>query len=216
MAARTLYTYFRSSASYRARIALNLKGLEAEHRFISLPKGEQFAADYVALNPQQQVPTLIEPDGTTLVQSPAILEYLEEVYPDPPLLPADPKARARVRALAMIVGCDIHPINNLRVLKYLRGPLAQPEDRVTAWIHNWIRLGFDAFEAMIAGHPATGAFCHGDAPGLADIYLAPQIYNAERFNYPVSNHRTIVRVHASAMRHEAFARAHPDVQPDAA
>lgn len=216
MATRTLYTFFRSSAAYRARIALNLKGVSCEQVFISLPGGDQFADDYVALNPQRQVPTLVEEDGAVLIQSPAILEYLEEAYPEPPLLPAAPVARARVRAISAAMGCDIHPLNNLRVLKYLRGPLAQDEDGVTAWIHNWTRLGLEAIETMLASSEETGNFCHGDAPTLADVYLAPQIYHAQRFDFPLDEFPTIGRVHANAMELPAFHDAYPDRQPDAA
>ena len=215
MANRTLYGYYRSSASYRMRIALNLKGLAYEQVFVHLRKGEQFGPDYAKLNPQQLVPTLVDEDGAVLIQSPAMLEYLEETHPEPPLLPVDPVGRARVRAIAMAIGCDIHPLNNLRALKYLREQLEQPEDRVKGWIHNWIRLGFDAIETMLAGDGATGAFCHGETPTLADIYLAPQVYNAERFDYPVGDHPTIARLHESAARLDAFADANPERQPDA-
>ncbi|HUT50256.1 MAG TPA: maleylacetoacetate isomerase [Alphaproteobacteria bacterium] len=215
MGSRTLYTFFRSSAAYRARIALNLKGLSYERISVSLPGGAQFAADYQALNPQQQVPTLVEEDGTVLIQSPAILEYLEEVYPDPPLLPEGAVARARVRAIAMAMGCDIHPLNNLRVLKYLRGPLAQDEDGVNAWIQNWTELGLGAVETMLALSEETGDFCHGDAPTFADVYLAPQIYHAQRFNCPLDAYPTIGRVHANALKLRPFLDAFPDTQPDA-
>ena len=215
MTTRKLYTFFRSSAAYRARIALNLKGVASEHVSVSLPGGDQFADDYVALNPQQQVPTLVEEDGSVLIQSPAILEFLEEVYPDPPLLPSEPVARARVRAISAAMGCDIHPLNNLRVLKYLRGPLGQDEDGVNSWIHHWTRLGLGAIEAMLASSEETGAFCHGDSPTLADVYLAPQIYHANRFNCPIDDYPTVGRVHAKAMELAAFSDAFPDTQPDA-
>ncbi|MEJ2120201.1 MAG: maleylacetoacetate isomerase [Alphaproteobacteria bacterium] len=216
MATRTLYTFFRSSAAYRARIALNLKGVSCEQVFVSLPGGDQFKDEYVALNPQQQVPTLVEEDGAVLIQSPAILEYLEEAYPEPPLLPKDPVARGRVRAISAAMACDIHPLNNLRVLKYLRGPLGQDEDGVNAWIHNWTRLGLGAIETMLAKSEETGTFCHGDSPTLADVYLAPQIYHANRFNCPIDGYPTIGRVHANAMDLAAFRDAYPDTQPDAA
>ena len=215
MGTREFYGYYRSSASYRLRIALNLKGLSANEHYIHLRDGAQFADDYVKLNPQQQVPTIIEEDGSVLVQSPAILEYLEETHPEPPLLPEGAVARARVRAISMAIGCDIHPINNLRVLKYLRQQLGQDEAGVKAWIHNWVRLGFDGVEAMLAGNSDTGSLCHGDTPTHADIYLAPQVYNAERFDYPVGDHPTIARVYANAMELDAFKAAYPDTQPDA-
>ena len=215
MSKRILYGYYRSSASYRIRIALNLKGLDYDDVFVHLRKGEQFAPDYIALNPQQHVPTLVGEEASPLIQSPAILEYLEEVYPQPPLLPRDPAGRARVRAIAMAIGCDIHPINNLRILQYLRKELATPEEAVREWIHNWIRLGFEAVETLLSGSDQTGAFCHGNGPTHADIYLAPQVYNAERFDYPVGNHPTIARVYAGAVESEAFKRAYPDRQPDA-
>ena len=214
MGARTLYGYYRSSAAYRLRIALNLKGLERDDIYIHLRKGEQFAPDYVKLNPQQQLPTMIEPNGAVLIQSPAILEYLEEVYPTPPLLPGDPAGRARVRAISMAIGCDVHPVNNLRILKYLREQLGQPEDAVKAWIHNWIELGFNGVEAVLRDGRA-GAYCHGDQPTLADVYLAPQVYNAERFAYPMERHPEIVRVYGQAQTLDAFANAYPDTQPDA-
>jgi maleylacetoacetate isomerase len=216
MGTRTLYGFHRSSAAYRARIALNLKGLDYEQHIISLPDGAQFADDYAALNPQRQVPTLIDEDGSVLIQSPAILEYLEEIYPDPALLPRGAVARARVRAISMAMGCDIHPLNNLRVLKYLRGSLAQDEDGVRVWIHNWTRLGLEGIETMLATGEETGDFAHGDAPTLADVYLAPQIYHAQRFDCPLDDYPTIGRVYANAAELAAFSDAYPDVQPDAA
>lgn len=214
MGARTLYGYYRSSAAYRMRIALNLKGLDREDVFVHLRKGEQFDAEYVKLNPQQQVPTLVEPDGDVLIQSPAMLEYLEEVYPTPALLPSDPIGRARVRAISMAIGCDVHPVNNLRILKYLRERLNQSEDEIKSWIYNWIELGLNGVEAVLADG-RSGTYCHGDAPTLADIYLAPQVYNAERFDYPMERHPEIVRVYQNARKLDAFADAYPDAQPDA-
>ncbi|HEX7006216.1 MAG TPA: maleylacetoacetate isomerase [Alphaproteobacteria bacterium] len=214
MAERILYTYYRSSASYRTRIALNLKGLAYEPKFIHLRKGEQFGADYVKLNPQQQVPTLID-EGRVLIQSPAILEYLEEAYPTTPLLPRDIGGRARVRAIAAAIGCDIHPINNLRVLVYLKRELKLEQPTVDDWVRNWIRLGFTAIETLLAESGNTGTYCHGDHPTLADVYLAPQVYNAERFNYPVADHPTLKRVYDNAMKLDAFKRAYPENQPDA-
>jgi maleylpyruvate isomerase len=209
-----LYGFARSSASFRVRIALNLKGLAYEQRSVHLRKGDQFGADYAKLNPQQQVPTLVTERGETLVQSPAILEWLEEAYPYPPLLPKDPSGRARVRALAALVGCDIHPIDNLRVLKYLQQVLQVTEGQFEDWFNHWIRLGFTGLERMLAESPATGRFCHGDAPGLADCYLVPQMFNAGRFKLDLAPFPTIRRIHAECMKHPAFDRAQWKNQPD--
>ena len=208
-----LYGYFRSSASYRLRIALNLKGIAYENVFIHLRKGEQFGADYVKLNPQAQLPSL-EDGGRLLVQSPAILEYLEEAYPEVPLLPKDAAERARVRALAMVHGCDIHPIGNLRVLKYLADPMGLGQDKVEEWFNHWIALGFQGLEAMLGDDPGTGAFCHGDSPTLADVYLAPQVFNSKRFNLPLEPYPTLVRIYETCMAMEAFDKASPPKQPD--
>jgi len=209
-----LYGYYRSSASFRVRIALNLKGIAYEDRFIHLRRGEQYAADYRTLNPQAQLPTLVDGE-TVVIQSPAILEYLEETRPEPPLLPADPVERARVRALSMAVGCDIHPIDNLRVLNYLLNDLEIGDERVQRWYNHWIELGFTGIEAMLAGSPRTGRFCHGDRPTLADVYLVPQVINAQRFAYPLDRHPSIMRVFEACMELDAFDRAQPAKQPDA-
>lgn len=209
-----LYGFFRSSASFRVRIALNLKGIPYENEFVHLRKGEQFAGGYVALNPQAQVPTLVDGD-TVLVQSPAIIEYLDEVRPEPPLLPRDPAERARVRAIAMAPGCDIHPVNNARVLKYLLDDLKVGEEAMRGWYNHWIGVGFNGIEGMLAGHPKTGKFCHGGSPTLADIFLVPQVVNARRFGYALAAHPTIERIFESCMAIDAFARAQPDRQPDA-
>jgi maleylacetoacetate isomerase len=208
------YGYFRSSASFRLRIALNLKGLAYEFKSIHLRKGDQFQSAYTKFNPQEQVPTLITDKGDVLVQSPAILEYLEEVYPAPPLLPKDPIERARVRALAMVVGCDIHPIDNLRVLTYLQKSLQVSEGQFEDWFNHWIALGFRGLEAMLAGHPKTGKFCHGDAPGLADVYLVPQVFNSFRFKLPLAPYPTIQRIFDNCMKLPAFDAAQPKNQPD--
>ncbi len=210
-----LYGYYRSSSSYRLRIALNLKGLAPEQSFIHLRKGDQFGEDYVKLNPQQQVPTLITDGGDALVQSPAILEWLEETYPEPPLLPADPIDRQRVRAIAAAVGCDIHPLGNLRVLKYVRDEFGQDEAGSFAWARHWVELGFTGIEAMLAGDGRTGRFCHGDAPTMADVYLVPQVFNSARFGVDMGKFPTIARIHAACNEVEAFAKAAPGVQPDA-
>ncbi len=209
-----LYGYFRSSASFRMRIALNLKGIPYEMRFIHLRKGDQFGAAYAKLNPQEQVPTLINDRGDVLVQSPAILEYLEETHPLPPLLPKDPIERARVRALAMILGADVHPIDNLRVLTYLQKVIQVSEGQFEDWYNHWIALGFKGYEAMLAGHPKTGEFSHGDGPGLADIYLVPQVVNARRFKLPLDPYPNIRRIFDNCMKHEAFDKAQPSKQPD--
>jgi maleylpyruvate isomerase len=207
-----LFGYFRSSAAYRVRIALNLKGIEAEHAFVHLRKGEQSAPDYAALNPQHLVPTLVDGDAV-LTQSLAIIEYLDETHPEPPLLPADPVGRARVRALAQAIACDLHPINNLRVLKYLVGPMGLPEEKKNEWYRHWIAVGLGAVERMLSA--GAGRFCHGDAPGLADVCLVPQVFNAERFDCDLSAFPTVTRIAATCRALPAFAAAEPERQPDA-
>ncbi len=211
----TLHGYYRSSAAYRVRIALNLKGLDHRKTFIHLRNGNQFSAAYAELNPQQQVPTLETDSGDMLVQSSAIIEWLEETWPEPPLLPADALGRQRVRALAAVPGCDIHPIGNLRVLKYLQKELAQGPDAVAAWARHWIELGFAGLERMLVEHPATGRFCHGDAPTMADLFLVPQAFNAERFNADMDKFPTVARISAACNDLEAFAAAAPGNQDDA-
>ena len=211
----TLHGYYRSSAAYRVRIALNLKGLAYEKTFIHLRDGVQFSDDYARLNPQQQVPTLTTDDGHNLVQSPAILEWLEEVYPEPALLPSDPVDRQRVRALAAVAGCDIHPIGNLRVLKYLQSDLDQDADGAAAWSRHWIGLGFTALERMLSEHSATGTFSHGEAPTLADLYLVPQAFNAARFDVDMDRFPTIQRIDAACNTLAAFIDAAPGNQEDA-
>lgn len=209
-----LYTYFRSSSAYRVRIALALKNVAYEPRYVHLRDGKQFSPDYVALNPQAQVPTLMTDDGQTMVQSPAILEWIEEAYPDPSLLPADPIARQRVRALSALVGCDIHPIDNLRVLQYVRKELNADDDGVADWFNHWIRLGFAGLEPMLANSPETGLFCHGDQPTMADIYLVPQVFNAGRFGLALDDFPTIQRIYAQCMTLDAFQVASPPRQGD--
>ena len=208
-----LYGYFRSSAAFRVRIALNLKKLDYEHAPIHLRRNDQTAADYLAVNPQGLVPALVD-GGRTLTQSLAIIEYLDETYPDPPLLPRSAADRARVRALAEIVACDIHPINNLRVLRYLTRSLGHDETAIAVWYNHWIDAGFQAFEKLLAEDPRTGGFCHGDAPSLADVALVPQVVNAERYRLDLTPYPTIIRIFKNCIRLEPFAAAHPDRQPD--
>lgn len=211
-----LYDYFRSSASFRVRIGLNLKGLSSERHFVHLTKGggQQFAADFTQMNPQQLVPVLV--DGRDAIsQSLAILEYLDETRPEPPFLPKAPADRARVRALALAIACDLHPLNNLRVLFYLRDHMGQPEEARNAWYRHWVAKGLAAFESSLADDARTGAYCHGDAPGLADICLVPQIFNAKRFDCPLGDYPTVMRIFATCMTHPAFAAADPAKQPDA-
>ena len=209
-----LYGYFRSSAAFRVRIALNLKGLAYDAAFVHLRRNDQTRPDYLSVNPQGLVPAL-EDDGRVLIQSLAIIEYLDETHPDPPLLPQNAADRARVRALADIVACDIHPINNLRVLRYLIAR-ARPQTKATspAGTTTGSPPAFTALEPLLADDPRTGAFCHGDRPGLADIVLVPQIVNAERYQLDMAPYPTISRIHQSCMQLSAFKDAHPASQPD--
>lgn len=209
-----LYGYFRSSAAFRVRVALNLKKLSYETVAINLPKGDQFAAGYKTVNPQARVPTLVVGDDV-LFQSMAIIEYLDEKYAAPPFLPKDTASRARVRGLANIIACDTHPLNNLAVLKYLKSELGVAKEAEARWYCHWIALGFQAFEANLIASKATGRFCHGDRPGLADICLVPQVFNARRYSCDLAPYPTLMRVFENCMKHEAFDRAQPDKQPDA-
>lgn len=206
-----LYTYFRSSAAYRVRIALNLKGVAYEAVPVDLLAQEQRGEEYAAVNPQRRVPAL-ETGDAVLVQSPAILEYLDEVYPEPPLLPMGATARARVRAVAAIVACDIHPLNNSGTLGYLRTTLGHDKAEVDAWYAHWIREGFDAIEALIA----PGPYAFGSRVGLADVHLVPQVFNARRFNVPLDAYPKILAVDAACAALSAFREAAPANQPDAA
>ncbi len=210
-----LIGYFRSSAAFRVRIALELKGIKVDHSFIHLRKGEQRAPDYVAINPQKLVPALVLDTGEVMTQSMAILEYLEETHPQPPLLPRDPIGRARVRSLALIPTADIHPIQNLRVMAYLREKYEQSEEGTFAWSRHWIETGFDAYEASIATDKRTGAFSHGDQPTMADLCLVPQVFNAARFKVDMGRYPTIKRIFDTCMKHPAFDAAQPSKQPDA-
>lgn len=211
-----LYTYFRSSAAYRVRIALNLKGLAYEAVPVHLLRGggEQLQPAYRKVNPAAMLPSLQEDSGATLTQSVAIIEYLDEAYPETPLLPRDPLGRARVRALALTIACDIHPLGNLRVLKYLVHELKVGDDAKAAWSRHWISEGFTALESMLAASPDTGRFCHGDTPGLADCCLVPQVFNAVRFEVDMARFPTIARIHAACSALDAFSAAHPSKQPD--
>ena len=208
-----LYGYFRSSAAFRVRIALNLKKLDYDTAAIHLPRGDQAQPGFLGVNPQGLVPAL-EADGHTLIQSLAIIEYLDETHPLPPLLPRDAAGRARVRALAAIVACDIHPLNNLRVLRYLQDPLGHDQGAIGTWYNHWLDTGFRAIEPLLAGDSRTGAFCHGEQPGLADIALVPQVINAGRYRLDLAPYPTIRRIFESCMQLDAFAAAHPERQPD--
>lgn len=208
-----LYTYFRSSAAFRVRIALNLKGLAYEPAFVHLAKGEHRASAYSAVNPQALLPTL-EDGVRRLTQSLAILEYLEETHPAPSLLPKDPFERARVRSLAMLVACEIHPVNNLRVLQHLKRALGQSEEQVNAWYRHWIGDGLAKLEADLA-RPGTGIYCHENLPTIADCCLVPQVVNAQRYQCDTSPYPTVMRVFAACMKLDAFDLAQPVKQSDA-
>ena len=207
------YGYFRSSAAYRLRIALNIKGLAPDLIPIHLTKdgGKQHSAEYRAVNPQRRVPTLVLDSGETLIQSPAIIEYLEEVYPKPALLPSDPVARAKIRAFAAVIGCDIHPLNNLAPLQYLKREMKQEQPAIDAWYHHWIIEGFTALETMVG----SGPYCFGSEVTLADVYLVPQMANARRLKTPLDKFPTLVAVDAALLKLPAFDKARPENQPDA-
>ena len=212
-----LYGYWRSTAAWRVRIALNLKGIDWESVPVHLVRdgGEQRRPEYLRLNPQGLVPAL-ECDGKLLTQSLTIIEYLEETHPAPPLLPGDPAGRARVRSLAQLIACEIHPLNNLRVLQYLEHRLRLDEAQRTGWYQHWVCEGLRALEMRLAAEPETGRYCHGEAPGLADCCLVPQLYNARRFGCELESFSTLLAVEAACMELEAFRRAAADAQPDAA
>jgi len=210
-----LYTFFRSSAAFRVRIALNLKGLAYEAQPVSLPKGDHRRPEYARVNPQALVPMLELDDGTRLNQSLAIIEFLDEKYLQPPLVPKDALGRARVRSLALLIACEIHPLNNLRTLNYLRKDLGLLEEQVHAWYRHWIAEGLVKLEAELAQPPGTGRFCHGDAPTMADCCLVPQIFNAKRYQSDLAPYPTAMSVFEQCMKLEAFDRAQPSKQPDA-
>jgi maleylacetoacetate isomerase len=209
-----LHGYFRSSASFRVRIALNIKDIAYDQITYQLRRGEHRAPEYLRLNPQGLVPTLQIGD-LFLTESLAIIEYLDEVFPQPSLLPSSPAERARVRALAQLIACDIHPVNNLRVLQYLRDPLGQSEERVRTWYNKWISDGFAALEARLSLERHSGTFLHGDTPTIADVALIPQVTNAANYQLDMSPYPTIERVFTAAMSLTAFAAAEPSNQPDA-
>ena len=211
-----LYSYWRSSAAYRVRIGLNLKRLDYALVPVHLVRdgGQQHAPDYAALNPQQLVPALRDGERV-LTQSLAILEYIEETRPQPPLLPVDAAGRARVRALAQLVACDIHPLNNLRVLQFFDRQWNVPQPERDEWVKHWIGEGFAAAEAMVAEHPSTGSFCEGNTPTMADCCLVPQVYNARRFGVDMARFPTLHRIEAACLELPAFDAARPERQPDA-
>jgi len=208
-----LYSYFRSSAAYRVRIALNLKGIAYETAPVHLVKdgGHNYRPEYRAVNPQMRVPALVTTGGDVLIQSPAIIEYLDETHPDPPLLPKDPLARAHARALADIVACDIHPLNNIGPLRYLKREMHQEQTAIDAWYHHWVTAGFEALEALM--HPRP--YACGDAVTVADVFLVPQVYNARRLKVPLERFPKIVAADAACLALPAFDRARPENQPDA-
>jgi maleylacetoacetate isomerase len=210
-----LYDYFRSSAAYRVRIALNLKGLAPEREFVPLRKNVQRSHDYLSVNPQGLVPALLTDEGDTLTQSLAIIEWLDETHPAPPLLPGSASARARVRSLALAVACEIHPLNNLRVLNYLTGTLGVTATQKDGWYRYWCDVGLEAIETRLARESETGRFCHGDTPTLADICLVPQLANARRLSVDLGIFSTLQRIEAECLALPAFADAAPAKQPDA-
>lgn len=209
-----LHGYYRSSASFRVRIALNLKGIEYKDVLHHLRKDEQGAPDYLKLHPQGLVP-LLEDGDELLLQSMAIIEYLDETHPFPPLLPGHPGDRARVRAIAQMISCDIHPVDNLRVLRYLRKELGQDEASVQRWYNHWIAEGFQALETFLSESDQTGRFCHGDEPTLADLCLVPQVVNSQNFKLDLTPYPTICRIQEACLSLAAFERALPKNQPDA-
>jgi maleylacetoacetate isomerase/maleylpyruvate isomerase len=210
-----LYSYFRSSASFRVRIALAWKNLPADYHAVHLLKSEHLKPPFSEMSPTHLVPALRDGD-TLLTQSLAIIEYVDETHPEPPLLPRDPLGRARVRSLALDVACEIHPLNNLRVLRYLVNELKVSEEDKDRWYRHWVERGLEAIEQRLASDPQTGSFCHGDAPTLADVFLVPQIFNAQRMNCRLDHVPTVMRVFEACMQVPAFATTQPSNCPDAA
>lgn len=209
-----LYSYFRSSASFRVRIALALKSLPYDYRTVHLVRNEQTGPAFAAVSPQRLVP-LLKDGAATLTQSMAIIEYLDEVYPEPPLMPADPLGRARVRSLSQDIACEIHPLDNLRVLRYLVKELGASEDAKNAWYRHWVEVGLEVVERQLSEQPATGTFCHGDTPTMADCLLVPQIFNAQRFDCRLDHVPTVMRIFEHCMQLPAFQAAQPSACPDA-
>lgn len=208
-----LYSFFRSSAAYRARIALNLKGLTYETASVHLIKdgGHNKRPEFRAVNPQMRVPALVTPTGEVLIQSLAIIEYLDETHPEPPLLPKDPIGRAQARALAQIIACDIHPLNNTSPLRYLKNEMHQEQSAIDAWYHHWILAGFDALEALVR----PGPYACGTQVTIADVFLVPQVANARRLKVPLDKFPKIVGIDTACLALPAFDRARPENQPDA-
>jgi maleylacetoacetate isomerase len=206
--------YFRSSSSYRCRIAFNLKGVGYQFQSVHLKNGAQKLPEFTELNPQRLLPVLITDEGEALYQSLAILEWLDETHPTPPLLPSDPVARAKVRAFSQIIACEIHPLQNLRVLSYLRGELGLDEGAVNAWLARWLREGLEACEGHLAKEAHEGPFCFGNAPGLADICLVPQVFSAQRFGVDITDLTRVSAINAACQALPEFAAAHPAKQPD--
>jgi maleylacetoacetate isomerase len=208
-----LYSYYRSSAAFRVRIALNLKGIDYETVAVNLTKdgGHNRRPEFRAVNPQMRIPALVAPSGDVLIQSPAIIEYLDEIQPEPPLLPKDPIARAKARALADIVACDIHPLNNVGPLRYLKNEMHQEQSAIDAWYHHWVTVGFEALEALVTPAP----YAAGKDVTLADVCLIPQVYNARRLKVPLDKFPKILAVEAACLALPAFDRARPENQPDA-
>jgi maleylacetoacetate isomerase len=209
-----LYTFFRGSSPFRLRIALNLKGLAYEAIPVHLGKGEHRKSEFGAVNPQQLLPALVLDDGSVLNQSLAIIEYLDELHPQPPLVPKEPKGRARVRSLSLLVACEIHPLNNARTLNYLRRDLGQSEAQIKTWYRHWIADGLAKLEAELK-RGGTGRYSHGDSPTMADCCLVPQVFNAKRYDSDLAPYPTVMRVFDACMKLEAFDRAQPSKQPDA-
>jgi len=206
--------YFRSSSSYRCRIAFNLKGVGYQFQSVHLKNGAQKSPEFTELNPQRSLPVLITDEGEALYQSLAILEWLDETHPTPPLLPSDPVARAKVRAFSQTIACEIHPLQNLRVLSYLRGELGLDEGAVNAWLARWLREGLEACEGHLAKEAHEGPFCFGNAPGLADICLVPQVFSAQRFGVDITDLTRVSAINAACQALPEFAAAHPAKQPD--